>query len=206
MNQAPQQQPPRLQPPPPQEVFFDPEETETSIVPSGPSTAAQIAGGVKHIAKNYAWPFTRDILAPATADLGVELTKGAAWLIGKSFWSLADIIWAMNADNTAEDPPAEPTPALGWLPSFRGPSSSVGAIGSSSSSSSGHDADVEELSKRNKGYLVEEIYKQPGWAKMFGREDERGYSTGETAEFRKRLSKMSSHDLAEVLTRLRSSG
>ena len=41
---------------------------------------------------------------------------------------------------------------------------------------------------------------------MFGREDSRGYTTDETTEFRKKLSKMSPKDLAEVLTKLKSSG
>ena len=74
------------------------------------------------------------------------------------------------------------------------------------SSGEGYGESFEDLSKRGKGYLVEEIYKQPGWARMFGREDSRGYTTDETTEFRKKLSKMSPKDLAEVLTKLKSSG
>ena len=74
----------------------------------GPSRTAQFVQGAKHVAKNYAWPFTRDILAPATGDLAVNLTKGAAWLVGKSVWGLADVIWALNGgDGNAPPPEAE---------------------------------------------------------------------------------------------------
>ena len=66
----------------------------------GPSRTKRMLEGAKHIAKEYAWPVTRDILVPAAGEVALEVTKGAAsaaaWLIGKSFWSLADIIGALN--------------------------------------------------------------------------------------------------------------
>lgn len=163
----------------------------------GPSMASRVASGIK----NHAWPFTRDILAPATGDLAVHLGTGAAWLIGKSFWSLADIIWALNAK------PGDAPPETGDTPPAIEGGGGYGFLGNgSSSSSSGVNEEEDELSKKSKGYLVEEIYKQPGWARMFGREDARGYTSGETAEFRKKLGKMSSKELAETLTALKSRG
>jgi len=81
----------------------------------------------------------------------------------------------------------------------------------SSSSSSHHsltwnseaDADeVERLSRKGKGFLVEELYKTKGWREVFEQEDARGYANDESALFRKKLGQMSKRDLAEVLVKL----
>ena len=54
--------------------------------PPPPSTTSKIASGAKHVVKNYAWPFTRDILGPAALDTAVatgRLSAEAAWLLGR---------------------------------------------------------------------------------------------------------------------------
>ena len=190
----PAQQPPSPPPSSPVEHFSiaDPEDGYQSAE-EGPSRTSRMIEGAKHVTKNYAWPFTRDILAPAAGDIAVELTKGAAWLVGKSFWSLADIIWALNGDG-GSDPPdeaGEGYPSIGWT-------------GSSSLGNGSYDStdEVDELAKKGKGYLVEEIYKRPGWAHLFGREDSKGYTTDDVTLFRKRLGQMSQRDLAKVLVSL----
>ena len=118
--------------------------------------------GVKRVTKNYAWPFTRDILAPAAGDVAVEMAKGtasaAAWLVGKSFWSLADIIWALNKESGGDLQDEE----------SGGSSSSGGGPARIGNGSSSADDDVDELAERGKGYLTERIYQQLGWARMFG--------------------------------------
>ena len=55
----------------------------------------------------------------------------------------------------------------------------------------------------NKGFLIEEIYKRPGWAQLMGVADKSGYHsrTGST-EFAQNLKKMSRQDLAQVLVHL----
>ena len=204
--------PPRPPPPTPVEQYSiaEPPEEENyqsadeEEQPQGPSRTARALEGTKNLVKNHAWPFTRDILAPATAEATYHVTKGAAWLLGKSIWTLADILWALNAGKEGGSQPTPDDlgrPALGW--GFRGGASSSSAP---LPSGEGYDESYEDLSKRGKGYLVEEIYKQPGWARMFGREDSRGYTTDQTTEFRKKLGKMSPKDLADVLTKLKSSG
>ena len=163
----------------------------------GPSTTSKIVQGAKHIAKNYAWPFTRDILGPAAGELAITTATAGACLIGKTFWSLADIIWALNGGE-------------GEPPDDNGGYAPIGYGGSSSSSSSSGrirngetEEDFDDLSKKGKGYLVEEIYKNKGWAHMFGREDANGYTNDDISMFRKRLTKMNQKDLAKVLIKLK---
>jgi len=190
----------RIEPPKPapqQFVIADPDDGYKSAE-EGPSKAQRMIDGAKHVTKNYAWPITRDILAPAAADVAVNVGKGAAWLIGKSFWSLADIIWALNGSTGS---PPEDGGGDGSYPSIGWGGSSSSSLGNGASSSD--DPEVDELSQKGKGYLVEEIYKQPGWANFFGREDSRGYTTDETTMFRKQLGKMSQRDLAKVLINLK---
>ncbi len=162
-----------------------------------PELFKQAIQGAGYVAKNYAYPFTRDILLPATGELALNLTQGAMWLMGKSFWSLADIIMAMNGGDGNTTPQGKtPRSAIGW-------GSGSGAIGwGSSSSNNNKEEELDELSKKGKGYLIEQIYKKPGWARMFGREDANGYTNDETEIFRKRLGRMKPKELAEILLRL----
>lgn len=204
---APQQALPPQPPPPPLSPvqhfsIADPEEEEGyQSAEEGPSRTSKMIEGAKHVVKNHAWPFTRDILAPAAGDVAVAAAKGtasaAAWLVGKSFWSLADIIWALDRAHGSDSPEEEGEryPPVGW-----GGSSSSG--GPSPIGNGSTDDDIDELAKRGKGYLVEEIYKRPGWAHMFGREDANGYTTDDVTMFRKKLGKMSPRDLAKVLVSL----
>jgi len=83
-----------------------------------------------------------------------------------------------------------------------GGGSGSGAIGWSGNSNKNREEEVDELSKKPKGYLIEQIYKKPGWARMFGREDSNGYTNDETDVFRKRLGRMKPKELAEILLRL----
>ena len=199
--------PPSPPPPPPVERFSiaDPEDGYQSAE-EGPSRTSRMIEGAKHITKNYAWPFTRDILAPAAGEVAVEVTKGAAWLIGKSIWSLADIIWALNAGGRNEPPDEEgeryPPIGSGGSSSSGGGSSNRGQPAGIGNGSSSTDEDVDELAKKGKGFLVEEIYKKPGWANLFGREDAKGYTNDDVTMFRKKLGKMSPRDLAKVLVSL----
>ena len=201
--------PPLLPPPPPPPVerfsIADPEDGYQSAE-EGPSRTSRMIEGAKHITKNYAWPFTRDILAPAAGEVAVEVTKGAAWLIGKSIWSLADIIWALNGGGGSEPPDEEgeryPPIGSGGSSSSGGGSSNRGQPAGIGNGSSSTDEDVDELAKKGKGFLVEEIYKKPGWANLFGREDANGYTNDDVTMFRKKLGKMSPRDLAKVLVSL----
>ena len=154
-----------------------------------PELFKQAIQGVGYAAKHYAYPFTRDILLPAAGDLALNLTAGAMHLMGKSFWSLADVITAMKDGGDSDSTPQEQNPrlALGW---------------GSSSSAKTKETELDDLSKKSKGYLIEQIYKKPGWARMFGREDANGYTNDETDLFRKRLGRMTSKELAEILLRL----
>ena len=154
-----------------------------------PELFKQAIQGAGYAAKHYAYPFTRDILLPAAGDLALNLTTGAMWLMGKSFWSLADVITAIKDGGDSDSTPQEQNPrlALGW---------------GSSSSTKTKETELEDLSKKSKGYLIEQIYKKPGWARMFGREDANGYTNDETDIFRKRLGRMTSKELAEILLQL----
>ena len=225
---VPYNQPPPPPPPSPVNHFSieDPEDgyhsaEEGRNSKEGPSRTSRMIEGAKHVTKNYAWPltrdvlvpaagdaavFTRDVLAPAAGDVATNLTKGAIWLIGKSIWTAADLIWALSRDSGSYSPDTDgeggggPIPSIGW----GGSSSSAGDghSGLGNGKSSNIDMDVDELAKKGKGYLVEEIYKRPGWAHLFGREDSKGYTTDDVTLFRKRLGKMSQRDLAKVLVQL----
>lgn len=168
----------------------------------GPSRTKQVLEGAKQVVKNHAWPFTRDILLPAAGEVAVEATKGtvsaAAWLASKSFWTLADVLWGLNTSTDSLSEEGEGNLPLGW-----GGSSGSGDNPRIGNRSSRVVEDVDELAKRGKGYLVEEIYKEPGWAHLFGREDSNGYTTDDVTMFRKKLSKMSQRDLAKILVQLK---
>ena len=173
--------------PPIEEV---PQEEEMSSVPEtvaepGPSRLQQAGRFVR----NHAWPFTRDILAPATADLAGHLTSAGLYLTSKAAWNLADVLFAIGGAEGREE--GEETSQA---------SNSYAMIGD------GEDPEQErrtnELASRGKGWLIEQIYSKPGWMGMFGISDERGYRSNQTAEFRKKLGGMSTHELAKVLIAL----
>lgn len=174
-----------------QEEFHDAEEGPE---PPGPSNAQRLAKGLKHVAKEYVWPITRHVVAPAMGKLGVHGLTGAAWLIGKSFWTLWDVLEALGpfGDSSPDYDPGPAGPALGGPESY-------GALGNG-----GHAEEVERLAKKTKGGLMEEIYQQPGWARLFGRTDSRGYTNDDKNEWRQKMRDMSNHDLAEILVKLKS--
>jgi hypothetical protein len=171
----------------------------------GPSRMHRLAKGIKHVAKDYAWPITRDIVAPAMGDMAVSGLTGAAWLTGKTFWTAWDVLQALGVGGGAPSNGGSGVQALG-------DGSSPGALGyggsssssSSSSSGGGHEEEVKKLSKKSKTALMEEIYKQPGWAHLFGRTDSRGYTKDDKGEWRKKMKDMSQEDLAKILVELES--
>ena len=55
---------------------------------------------------------------------------------------------------------------------------------------------------KSKGFLVDQIYLRPGWGHLLGVTNAKGYHTADTKDFRKKLLKMSSNDLAQLLVNL----
>jgi hypothetical protein len=155
----------------------------------GPSRMRRVASGIKHAVTDYAIPVTRHLILPAMGEAAKHGFTFAR-LMGKAAWTAGDVISFLTNGEEAED--GEP-----HFSHNSSSSSNMHALGS------GADAELEELSQKGKGYLVEEIYRQPGWARAFDREDSRGYTTDDTNVFRRKLSKMSPHDLAEVLINLK---
>ena len=102
-------------------------------------------------------------------------------------WSAAELFWVLNGGE-------------GEYPEGVGDRSS-----SSTHALTYPDEDQEEidrLSKKGKGFLVEELYRKPGWRKVFNQEDANGYSNDESSLFRKKLLQMSQRDLSEELVKL----
>jgi hypothetical protein len=201
---------PPAPPPSPVEHYSiaDPEETRDPeegyhSAEEGPSRTKRMLEGAKQVVKNHAWPFTRDILLPAAAEVTVGATKGTAsaavWLASKSFWTLADVLWGLNTGTDIPSDEGEGNLPLGW-----GDSSGSGDKLRIGNSRSRVVESEDELAKKGKGYLVEEIYKEPGWAHLFGREDSNGYTNDDVTMFRKKLGKMSQRDLAKILVQLQS--
>jgi len=159
---------------------------------SQPSGIRRMASGIGHVVRNYVYPATRDIIAPAMADAAVHGAKGLIWLTAKSAWTAAQLFWVLNGGE-------------GEFPESVGdePSSSSSSARQALTWNSEADADeVERLSKKGKGFLVEELYKTNGWRRVFEQEDAKGYANDESALFRKKLGQMSKRDLAEVLVKL----
>ena len=134
---------------------------------AGPSRLEQ-AG---HFVRNFAWPITRDILGPATADMAGALTGAGIYLTKKAAWNLADVLFAIGGGEGEgeEDAQAHSYPML------------------ADGADPAQEQKVNELAGRGKGWLIEQIYSKPGWMEMFGVVDGRGYRNGQTAEFRKKL-------------------
>jgi len=159
--------------------------------PPQSSGIRRMASGIGHVVRNYVYPATRDIIAPAMADAAVHGAKGLIWLTGKSAWTAAQLFWVLSGGEGSFPVGDEP------------PSGSSSSSQHSLTWNSEADADeVERLSKKGKGFLVEELYRTKGWRKVFEQEDARGYANDESALFRKKLGQMSKRDLAEVLVKL----
>jgi len=159
---------------------------------SQPSGIRRMASGIGHVVRNYVYPATRDIIAPAMADAAVHGAKGLIWLTARSAWTAAQLFMVLNGGE-------------GEFPEFLGDeqSSSSSSARQALTWNSEADADeIERLSKKGKGFLVEELYKTKGWREVFEQEDARGYANDESALFRKKLGQMSKRDLAEVLVKL----
>jgi hypothetical protein len=150
----------------------------------GPSRLQQAGRFVR----NYAWPITRDILAPAAGDMAGALTSAGLYLTKKAAWNLADVLFAIGGAEGGDEgeayDQAHSHPMLG------------------DGEDPAQEQRINELASRGKGWLIEQIYSKPGWMQMFGVVDERGYRSNQTSEFRKKLGGMSSHELAKVLMAL----
>jgi hypothetical protein len=169
----------------PQEAMEAALETPAPSAPSaGPSRLEQAGRFVR----NYAWPITRDILGPATADMAGALTGAGIYLTKKAAWNLADVLFAIGGAEAGEEG-EEAAQAHSY------PMLADGA-------DPAQEQRVNELAGRGKGWLIEQIYSKPGWMEMFGVVDERGYRNGQTAEFRRKLGSMSTNELAKVLMAL----
>ena len=154
----------------------------------GPSAGPSRLEQAGRFVRNYAWPITRDILGPATADMAGALTGAGLYLTKKAAWNLADVLFAIGGaeagEEGEEDAQAHSYPML------------------ADGADPAQEQKVNELAGRGKGWLIEQIYSKPGWMEMFGVVDGRGYRNGQTAEFRKKLGGMSTHELAKVLMAL----
>ena len=155
----------------------------TEVSEPGPSRLQQAGSFVR----NHAWPFTRDILGPATADLASHLTKAGLYLAGKTAWNLADVMFAIGGAEGEESEEVPPTRSYPMLGDGEDPA---------------QEQRINELAGRGKGWLIEQIYSKPGWLQMFGLADEKGYRGNQTAEFRKKLGGMATHELAKILVAL----
>ena len=170
-----------------QEAVEDMEEGPTQTQPEQPSRMQQAGRFVR----NHAWPFTRDILAPATMDLAGtvagSLTNAGIYLTKKAAWNLADVLFAIGGAEGGEEEEAPSYNSYAMLGDGEDPA---------------EEQKINELAAKGKGWLIEQIYTKPGWMQMFGVADERGYRGSQTAEFRKKLGGMSNHELAKVLMAL----
>ncbi len=150
----------------------------------GPSRLQQAGRFVR----NHAWPFTRDILAPAAGDMAGALTSAGLYLTKKAAWNLADVLFAIGgAEGGDEGEAYDQAHSYPMLGDGEDPA---------------QEQRINELAGRGKGWLIEQIYSKPGWMSMFGVVDERGYRSNQTSEFRKKLGSMSTHELARVLMAL----
>ena len=170
----------------PEEVPETGEEGYQSAEEPSESLTRKALRGAANIAANHVYPAVRDIVAPAVGDMAASSLKGAAWLLGKSVWTAADVLFALNGE-TQE--PQETPDALEAEPGV----TAAAALSNGSS---------EDYSQKPKGFLVEEIYKRPRWAEFMGRTDSKGYHKADTGEFRKKLLKLSNKEPAEVLKHL----
>ena len=169
---------------PPTEIEAMEEASPAPTMGPGPSRLQQAGQFVR----NHAWPFTRDILGPATADLAGQLTNAGLFLTKKAAWNLADVLFAIGGAEVSEEG-EEPTEATNYA-----------MIGDGEDPA--QEQRINELAGKGKGWLIERIYSKPGWMEMFGISDERGYRSNQTAEFRKKLGGMSTHELAKILMAL----
>ena len=168
------------------------EAMEDALEPSAPAGPAPSAGPSRleqagRFVRNYAWPITRDILGPATADMAGALTGAGIYLTKKAAWNLADVLFAIGGAEGEEGEEAAQAHSYPMLADGTDPA---------------QEQRVNELAGRGKGWLIEQIYSKPGWMEMFGVVDERGYRNGQTAEFRRKLIGMSTHELAKILMAL----
>ena len=161
---------------------------ETPAAGPAPSAGPSRLEQAGRFVRNYAWPITRDILGPATADMAGALTGAGIYLTKKAAWNLADVLFAIGGAEAGEEG-EEAAQAHSY------PMLADGA-------DPAQEQRVNELAGRGKGWLIEQIYSKPGWMEMFGVVDERGYRNGQTAEFRRKLIGMSTHELAKVLMAL----
>ena len=161
---------------------------ETPAAGPAPSAGPSRLEQAGRFVRNYAWPITRDILGPATADMAGALTGAGLYLTKKAAWNLADVLFAIGGAEAGEEgEEAAQAHSYPMLVDGADPA---------------QEQRVNELAGRGKGWLIEQIYSKPGWMEMFGVVDERGYRNGQTAEFRRKLIGMSTHELAKVLMAL----
>jgi hypothetical protein len=173
----------------PKPLFKDATEPETSSKPAEESMRLRgLVRGVGNVASNYVYPAMRDYVVPAMGDVAhttlTQVFPSVARLVFNTTWVLADVLFAIRELGVGGD--------------------THQALNDESSSSSSSKTKAADYMKQypNKGSLVEEIYKRPGWGRLMGVAEENGYHSSDTGAFRIRLSKMSKKDLAEVLVSL----
>jgi len=163
---------------------------------------------------------------PAVGSAAAAGIGGFASFLGKTAWSLGDVIHALNEASKVEPQAIADATSHELMTPF--------AIEGSSSSSSRRSRNdtpprrphttsasttathtekphyehsyktVEEWLRhsKSKGFLVEQIYLRPGWGKLLGVADAKGFHTEDTQHFRKRLLKMTPAELAGTLVHL----
>jgi hypothetical protein len=154
---------------PPTEMEAMEEASPVPTMGTGPSRLQQAGQFVR----NHAWPLTRDILGPATADLAGQLTNAGLFLTKKAAWNLADVLFAIGGAEGGDEG-EEPTEATNYA-----------MIGDGEDPA--QEQRINELAGKGKGWLIERSYSKPGWMEIFGISDERGYRSNRTAEFRQNL-------------------
>ena len=206
----------------------------TNLVVGGAKMAAKAGGAVLNAAQNHfdsAVDFYVDGARQTASSIADRFKDKSPLqlLLENPNPSFRDIISFIDSARTQEPPPQneltqaidrnvrlgyEPPP---WEPSGATPALTAGGSSSSSSSSAPRPAaprytsynTVQEwlANVKNRGAMVEELYKRPGWAKAVGITNEKGYhGSNSREELAKKLKKMKREDLAKILIYLDAPG
>ena len=199
---------------------------------AGIAVAGAAAGALVHTAKTTAkhLPAVGNALGSAAgAATGVVtgVATGVAGLLGKAVWTLTDVLIALDEASKTEKNLAvadskslileldDEGRVLADAPRSRRKrfdSPPRRSTPSSSSSSTRLPKKTYEYSFKTpedwlehstgKGFLAEQIYLRPGWGQLMGRAGANGFHTDDVADFRKKMLRMTPHDLATVLVHL----
>jgi hypothetical protein len=173
---------------------------------------------IQHFLNQHSDPVTRgdtDLM-----PLGRNVREPPAWLPGAPQFRPTNYRPPSDYPELPSGAPQTYGPSNPYNQSSSSSSSSSAAppqaASSSSSSSSAHAPaapavpytvynDVDEWldNVKNRGALVEQIYKRPGWARAMGVENSRGYSSEDQSRIlRQKLKQMSRRELARILIHL----